>query len=428
MTKAIKLILLMMLTACSAPSNENVDKVIATKGLVAFWDFKNADDQSLVSYYENETIDKSFPLYLRQIGDQNRYATVSWPYTDQTSKIVIDQSGPFGHALRFNKGYIYGEVPRSAFDGSDLDLAGKKPFTMIAWVRFDGNRHMVAGIWDEGGWNKYAGRRQTALFAGLFNQEGVIAHVSSTGAASYPQSSVDGAQYARIRAIDGQAFDNEIWVAIAMTFDPEKGIVQAYLNGEMTEYTISDPVTEDVMHNAVLPSSNPFIFTQPLYGARAFQLKYNGFDFHNGSIKEHRLWIDLEKQNVEYSQIGSDKDKTFRIGLDILRDDKSILINPLLQNVSAEKIISISLREEVNNGDRIIATLEELNNGSWVKVGSDVEKVISEGAPFTFGRALGLDENGLDHGSAELYIDGVAVYNRVLSPSELKDLSFTIKP
>ena len=83
---------------------------------------------------------------------------------------------------------------------------------------------MVAGIWDEGGWSKYAGSRQVALFAGLFNQKGTIAHVSATGAASFPQSSVSGSQYARLRAIDAQPFDNDQWVAMAATFNPEVGI------------------------------------------------------------------------------------------------------------------------------------------------------------------------------------------------------------
>ena len=48
---------------------------------------------------------------------------------------------------------------------------------------------------------------------------------------------------------------------------------------------------------------------------------------------------------------------------------------------------------------------------------------LREGAPFTFGRALGLGNEPIDHGT-QLYIDGVAVFNRVLMPEELQTLAF----
>ena len=162
------------------------EQVANTNGLVAFWDFQKSDDQSWQSYYDKATIDQPFPLFLRQIGDPKRYNDDQWPYNNEQAQLKVDTGGPFGHAVRFNQGYIYGEVPRTAFDKTLLDLNGQKPFTMIAWAKFMGNRHMIAGIWDEGGWNKYSGRRQAALFAGLFNQKGVIGHISSTGAAQFP--------------------------------------------------------------------------------------------------------------------------------------------------------------------------------------------------------------------------------------------------
>jgi len=49
--------------------------------------------------------------------------------------------------------------------------------------------------------------------------------------------------------------------------------------------------------------------------------------------------------------------------------------------------------------------------------------MITEGAPFTFGRALGLGLDVLEDGS-QLFVDGVAVFNRVLSENELKSLCF----
>ncbi len=46
--------------------------------------------------------------------------------------------------------------------------------------------------------------------------------------------------------------------------------------------------------------------------------------------------------------------------------------------------------------------------------------------PFAFGRALGLGTEPIDDGT-QLYIDGVAVFNRVLSKDELKELAFRVK-
>ena len=50
-------------------------------------------------------------------------------------------------------------------------------------------------------------------------------------AASYPQSTVAGSQYAHCRAINRQPFENGQWVAIATTFDPETSLLTAYRNG-----------------------------------------------------------------------------------------------------------------------------------------------------------------------------------------------------
>jgi hypothetical protein len=99
--------------------------------------------------------------------------------------VRTDASGPFGHALYFNQGYIYAESPRAGFDNGPLDLSGERPFTLTAWMKFTGARHMVAGIWDEGGWDKYRGRRQAALFGGLFGRNGITAHISASGAAVF---------------------------------------------------------------------------------------------------------------------------------------------------------------------------------------------------------------------------------------------------
>ena len=148
----------LLLTPCSAlfaveRQQSNMQTVEKTDGLIAFWDFDHAKDSTWMSYYDPKVLNHSFSLHLKRIGDPQTYSTNSWPYEDANSKLMFDDSGPFGKAVRFNKGYIYGAVERRDFDGTPLDLHGKRPFTMIAWMKFIGSRHMVAGIWDEGGWN-----------------------------------------------------------------------------------------------------------------------------------------------------------------------------------------------------------------------------------------------------------------------------------
>jgi hypothetical protein len=76
-------------------------------------------------------------------------------------------------------------------------------------------------------------------------------------------------------------------------------------------------------------------------------------------------------------------------------------------------------------GDEIVTSLE-VHDTDWHRVGEEIRYRLREGAPFTFGRALGLGDEPIDHGT-QLYIDGVAVFNRVLKPGELKTLAFNQK-
>jgi hypothetical protein len=297
---------------------------------------------------------------------------------------------------------------------------------MIAWVKFVGERHLVAGVWDEGGWNKYSGSRQVALFGGLFNNNGTIAHISSTGAASYPQSNIEGAQYARERAIDGQPFENNQWIAMAMTFDPEKHQLTAYLNGKMTFYSLTDPVEQDIFHFSSTQSANPYHFNWGIYSPRNFVLKYNGMDVRQSAIKEQWLQVNLENQLINYGVLYSNEktdEKEYRITFDIKRDGVSLLLNKFRFIAIENKSIKIPLSKRIIPGDVIETSLHEKRMLGWKKVGTEVNRIITEGAPFTFGRAMGLGSDKLEDGS-QIFIDGVAVLNRVLTHEELKNLCF----
>lgn len=409
---------------------ERIAKVAGTKGLVAFWDFTFAENGRWTSHYDPEAVDRRFPVVLRRIGDPKSYAPVDWPYDDDDSKLLYDDTGPFGRAVRFNQGFIFAETPRSSFDRTALDLHGRKAFTLIAWTKFIGKRHFVTGIWDEGGWQKYGGRRQAALFGGLFGSQGVIGHISATGAASYPQSNAQGSQYARLRAIDGQAFANDRWVAMAMTFRPERDEVMVYCNGTATATRITDPVAQDVFQYAEPVSSNPYFFPWPIFSPRKFIVKFNGYHVSTSGVYEHWLQVDAENGRVTYDRAQRDPQAALpahRVRFDVLRQGRSLLPTTIEHAAEPKSSFSVPAAVRLQPGDEIVASLWVRRDDVWHRLGDEVRYGLREGAPFTFGRALGLGDEPIAHG-AQLYLDGVAVFNRALSDAELAELSFVNRP
>jgi hypothetical protein len=67
--------------------------------------------------------------------------------------------------------------------------------------------------------------------------------------------------------------------------------------------------------------------------------------------------------------------------------------------------------------------LQVHDGGDWSQVGKEIRYRLREDAPFAFGRALDLGSEPIEHGT-QLYLDGVAVFNRVLGHDELRGLSF----
>ena len=410
-----------------ATPEQRVKQVANAEGLIAFWDFSLMQDGKWTSYHDETVVKRGYPVVLRRIGDPKSYRPDDWPYTDEPSRLTFDFSGPFGHAVKFNQGYVFAEVPRSEFDQSPLDIHGEQPFTLVAWVKFVGKRHLVAGIWDEGGWDKYGGRRQIALFGGLFGSNGVIGHVSATGAASYPQSTVSGSQYARCRAIDGRSFDNGRWVCMAMTFDPATDEVIVYCDGVATSTQITDPVAMDVFRYKEPVSSNPYRFPWPIYSPRSFVLKFNGYDVESPGVFEHWLYVDSKTGVITYDRSCANPKEVhqeYRVRFDVARESKSVLPQPVEFVATEGKKTAVAGNIRIQPGDEIVTSLHVRGDNGRRQVGTEIRYRVREGAPFTFGRALGLGTEPIDHGT-QLYIDGVAAFNRVLSGKELKDLSFS---
>ena len=419
------ILLLMGMDAVAETAQQRSEEVAALPGLVAFWTFGPSQKGVWQSVCCAGGASTNYPLYLRHIGDAKRYTPDVWPYTDEASKIQTDETGPFGHAIRFNQGYIYAECPRATFDSGPLDLCGSRAFTLVAWMKFTGARHMVAGIWDEGGWDKYRGRRQAALFGGLFGRKGITAHVSASGAASYPQSTVNGSQYARERALDGANFTNHQWVCMAMTFDPAKHEVQAWLNGVATPLELADPVERDVFEDFRPAQANPYRFPWPIYSPRRFVLKYNGYSVRNTGVYEHWLDVDTKAGRFTYGRQGKGMGtERFKVTVDMAREGSQVPGTPLEAEVKNGAVLELPQGVCVRQGDVIRTGLFVRKDASWERVGSEVVYPVPEGAPFTLGRALGLGSEEIAHGS-QLVMDGVAVFDRVLTPETLRAIRFT---
>jgi hypothetical protein len=414
----------------AATFEHRIQQVAQTPGLIAFWDFAKTGDETWAAHHDPRVMDRALPLYLKRIGDAQLYPPDRWPYEDADSALRFDASGPFGRAVQLNLGYLFAEVPRHTFEGTALDIQRRAPFTLMAWIQFTGQRHLVAGIWDEGGWDRYQGRRQIALFAGLFGQRGVIAHISATGAASYPQSQARGSQYARIRAIDPQPFENGQWVMLAMTFNPATHELTASLNGQARPLRLTDPVEQDVYGFAEPVSANPYWFRRPIYGPRTFVRQFNGYDAAGTGIHEHRVQVDLDQRTVAYERdmaAGWPITRRYRVTCDVRRGAASLLPQPLVFEAEHGHRAKLPGEQAFEIGDVVHLTLAAAADGGWEPVGTELRYTIPAGAPFTIGRALGLGSESLTHGS-QLLVDGVAVFNRVLSPAEMQALTFVGSP
>lgn len=396
--------------------------VAALPGLIAFWDFREDDGGPWWSRRDPATAERSYPMRLRRIGDPRAYDPRDWPVRDGRGALQLSAGGPFGRALACDQGHVYGEVARADFDGGALDLRGRRPFTLLAWARFTGARHLVAGIWDEGGWDRYGGRRQVALFGGLFGSRGVIAHISATGAASFPQSSVPGAQYARIKAIDGGAFADGQWVCLGMTWDPASGLLTAYQDGVATPRDYRDEVAAAVFGVDAPQPVNPIVFRHPVYGPRGFLVKFNGYG-REGGVAEHRLQVDLDAGTIAYDRTPVVADGTWQVRCALERDGAELPGSAAVAAAEPGRTATAHGLAQARSGDVLLAGLWRQEDGGWRQVGATVRRSLRDGAPFTVGRALGLGAEEVAHGS-QLQLGGVAAVARVLVAAELRAIAF----
>jgi hypothetical protein len=270
-------------------------------------------------------------------------------------------------------------------------------------------------------------KKHAILSTYIFLLTAASGHISATGASSYPQSTISGSQYARCRAIDGRGFENGQWVSMAMTFDPTSEIVTVYCDGVATPTRITDPVAKDVFKYQKPVASNPHHFPWAIFSPRSFVIKFNGYDVRSSGIYEHWLRVDTENGTVVYDRSGpnaKDDQTDYWVTIDVRRAEASILTAPVTFQATNTNIVQLPVKAKMQPGDEIITSLEFRKDDGWCRVGTEIHYRLRQGAPFTFGRALGLGTEPIDHGT-QLFLDGVAVLNRVLSNDELRELAFS---
>ncbi len=416
-----------------------IDQVKNEPGLVAFWDFYKqgtyGNNQTWDSYYDaNVPGSVSYPLLLGTTNDASLYGLNNWPanYTQP----AYDNSGPLGKGVLFDRGYLFGEVPRSYFDGKPLNISGYQSFSMIAWMKFSAttdSRHGIAGIWDEGFWSKYSGKRQYCLFGGLFNMpKSTLCHISSTGASSYPQSNASGAQYARERSIHSRDVPVGEWHAVGATYDHTTGILTSYVDGVATDFYYADPVQNDVYKYVQDFKANTFNYNWPIYDPRAFVLKFQGYNLINE--QEHWVYVDLKNLQATYGHIVTDAAAAaaeYRVGIIAKRNGLSLFSSDTLFFNVLNGNGSMTLPSAgYQNGDQIEAVLfRKAANGTYslLQGAEKPIRTLEDGAPFVIGRAAGTYLASPTVGTTA-YFDGVAVFNKALSPQKMADLSFINPP
>lgn len=443
--------MLVLWQAHSQSCQQNSLKVRNTNGLVAFWDFdkKNTSTNNFTAYSNissTSTDANLYPMTLRRYNDDLKYNESTWPYS--ATPIFSENDGPFGKSLKVNKGYLFTKVDRLDFFNKPLgNISGHDPFTLMAWVKFYGtNRHSIAGIWDEGaddnGNKRYNGQRQYSLFTISRFPNKVWGHVSATGAASFPQSTKGGSQYARIRAINGTEYVTERWYMVALTYDGTKAT--CYLDGVATPFsytgngrTDNEDIEPDVYGSAFKKLTNPkkFDYGVGIYDPKKFIVKFNGYNYTtNGGIYEEYAIVDIKNTNSKTISYGfkavDGVEKPIRsIKYSFKRNGTPIsngtgTFNNIENGQSANANLSSQLN--IQNGDVLEISMYSSTTiqNSSTQIGTIVKRDINQGADFSVGRILGSSiESGV-----EMYIDGVAMYNRVLNENELLNLTFTNSP
>lgn len=396
--------------SAKADYQRRVQEVRSVPGLVAFWDFVLREDAGAHRFTAHTASGApAFPLdaenYIHSYWNEGRTAT----YAD----FPLLGRGPFGQAVQF-----HGEAdpnfrpvllaPRRAIHNTGLDVKGPgASVSMAVWMIRQGGNHAIAGIWHEGtdlvvggkrAANVQAGRRQYALFAGLAANDGAAAvHVSENGGASF------GDIYARnlattrrkIPTVPPAASADQLdaaWSVVGFVFDNQKNTVTAYLDGEAEDYWIEQP------------EKHPF-FRWPAHAWLQAKLRRlpglqggEVADFPQGQFYEPPEDKPRQRRRISVSA----NDRTWELTYDFTK---------------------VRLTERrTPQGDWQPSRWELLAlrvNPFWFGHDLYSPATMEDGGPFTIGRVI---HSGRSVGTLQ-WIGGVAVFNRALSPKQMRRLT-----
>jgi len=229
-------------------AQDKIKQLQSYKGLVAYWDFKEAEGQA-----------------------RKAWGKGAFPLTEMAGTIPRINEGPIsGYSAQFGNG-AYLSLPNSQTEA--LNIFGQNQgVTVVAWVKWTGEQAGFVG----GMWNEYqdGGKRQYGLFVSLPYYNGknqVCGHISLTGKPTPPFP----------YSIDYSASKQEVsanqWTCIAFTYDGS--YMRSYVNGvfearkpELIDHTKGfEGYPEGLTH-----SKNPYYFPDGMGN--------NGSDFTVGAV------------------------------------------------------------------------------------------------------------------------------------------------
>lgn len=385
----------------------DIRKITRTRGFVALWDFvKSRDGRFDAHQPKGATHDLSLEArnYVLDYWNLGRPAS----YSD----FPLLGRGPFGQAIQirpesdpsFRPVLL---VPRARLHDSRLDVKGPgKSVSLLAWVVRTSGNHAIAGIWHEGtdlhanstpAARVEAGRRQYALFAGLAANNGAsAAHVSENGGASF------GDRYARnlsvtpelIPAVPLDASPEQIdaaWTVAGFVFDNARNTVTSYINGQATEYWIDDPL------------KHPF-YQWPARAGRFPETKPLKTTVLSQTPAERTV---LREYPFTKVRVTLTKDARGRFTVEANRELAALRANPFYFPHDLYTPPGPALPRPPQSPSASEGPLSPLPPGP------------NDGGPFTIGRVI--------HSSRGVgftgWIGAVAVFDRPLSPSEMRRLS-----
>lgn len=229
-------------------AQNKTEQLKSSKGLVAFWDFKEAEGQA------------------RQAQGKGAF-----PLSEMDGTVPRINEGPLsGYSAQFGGG-AYLSLPNTEI--GTLNIFGQNQgVTLVAWVKWTGEQTgFVGGLWNE---YQDGGKRQYGLFVSLPYYNGknqVCGHISLTGKPTPPFP----------YSIDYSASKQEVpanqWVCIAFTYDGR--YMKSYVNGlfearkpELIEHTKGF----EGYPNGLIQSKNPYYFPDGMGN--------NGSDFTVGAV------------------------------------------------------------------------------------------------------------------------------------------------